>query len=126
MNLINSCVEIGTLIRERRWQLGKTQIELAFRLNITSQQIQRYEYGINQLNVETLQHFSKALDVPLSYFFHTPVRPLDEIPMVRLSRSERIMLEQFRLVRSGVMRDVITKMIEIAAENSCRPTGCKP
>ncbi len=125
MDMINSCVEIGTLIRERRWQLGKTQIELAFRLNITSQQIQRYEYGINQLNVETLQHFSSALKVPVSYFFRTPVRQLDEIPMVRLSRSERVMLEQFRLVRSAVMRDVITKMIEIAAENSCRPTGCK-
>lgn len=126
MNMINSCVEIGTLIRERRWQLGKTQIELAFRLNITSQQIQRYEYGINQLNVETLQHFSCALNVPVSYFFRTPVRPLDEIPIVRLSRTERIMLEQFRLVRSSVVREMIVRLIEIAVEKSSGSVGRKP
>lgn len=66
---IFSAVEIGKIISRRRRELGFTQEILAERIAVTSQQVQRYEYGTNRLNVDNLQRIAKALDVPVAYFF---------------------------------------------------------
>lgn len=64
-------LKIGELIRKRRKQLNLTQKELAEKLSITAQQVQKYETGNNKLNINRLVEFSKALFIPISYFFIT-------------------------------------------------------
>jgi transcriptional regulator with XRE-family HTH domain len=60
---------IGRLIRERRKELCLTQKDLAERLNVTAQQIQKYERGLNVLSLHRLLAINEALVVPPSYFF---------------------------------------------------------
>lgn len=66
---IVSSSEIGNRIRTRRHQLSLTQEELATVLDVSYQQVQRYESGRDRLNVEKLQIAAKALAVPIWYFF---------------------------------------------------------
>lgn len=66
---IVSSSEIGNRIRTRRHQLSLTQEELATMLDVSYQQVQRYESGKDRLNVEKLQTVAKALSVTVSYFF---------------------------------------------------------
>lgn len=53
---------LGTLIRSRRKQLGLTQKDIATRLGLTPQQVQKYESGVDALRVTRLLEFSQALN----------------------------------------------------------------
>jgi transcriptional regulator with XRE-family HTH domain len=69
INFIVSNCEIGAAIKRRRHDLLISQEVLASLLEVSSQQIQRYENGIDRLNVEKLQELAHALSVPICYFF---------------------------------------------------------
>lgn len=61
--------EIGGRIKNRRIELGISQEKLAEVLDVTYQQVQRYENGTNRLNVENIQLIAHALSVPVLHFF---------------------------------------------------------
>ena len=62
-------VHVGKRIRHRRWLVGMTQQQLAERVGIKFQQIQKYETGANRVSASRLWDISEALDVPVSFFF---------------------------------------------------------
>lgn len=69
MKNIKSGKAIGLRIKDRRKELGISQEKLAEALNVSYQQVQRYENGTNMLNTEKLQFIAEFLDVRVSYFF---------------------------------------------------------
>lgn len=62
-------VHVGKRIRHRRWMVGMTQQQLAERVGIKFQQIQKYETGMNRVSASRLWDISDALEVPVSFFF---------------------------------------------------------
>lgn len=60
---------VGAMIKARRTVVGMSQTELANRLGITFQQVQKYEKGSNRVGSSRLYEISQILDVPLSSFF---------------------------------------------------------
>ena len=62
-------VHVGKRVRHRRWMLGVTQQQLAERVGIKFQQIQKYETGMNRISASRLWDIAEALDVPVSFFF---------------------------------------------------------
>ena len=62
-------VHVGQRVRHRRWMVGMTQQQLAEAVGIKFQQIQKYETGMNRISASRLWDISKALDVPVSFFF---------------------------------------------------------
>jgi transcriptional regulator with XRE-family HTH domain len=62
-------VHVGKRIRHRRWTLGTTQQQLADRVGIKFQQIQKYETGANRVSASRLWDIAQALGVPVSFFF---------------------------------------------------------
>ncbi|MDF1855233.1 helix-turn-helix transcriptional regulator [Pseudooceanicola sp.] len=60
---------VGKRIRHRRWLVGMTQQQLAERVGIKFQQIQKYETGANRVSASRLWDIADALDVPVSFFF---------------------------------------------------------
>ncbi|KUF11320.1 helix-turn-helix domain-containing protein [Pseudoponticoccus marisrubri] len=62
-------VHVGKRIRHRRWLVGMTQQQLAERVGIKFQQIQKYETGANRVSASRLWDIADALDVPVSFFF---------------------------------------------------------
>lgn len=62
-------VHVGKRIRHRRWLVGMTQQQLAEKVGIKFQQIQKYETGANRVSASRLWDISEVLDVPVSFFF---------------------------------------------------------
>lgn len=62
-------VHVGKRIRHRRWLVGMTQQQLAERVGIKFQQIQKYETGANRVSASRLWDISDALEVQVSFFF---------------------------------------------------------
>ncbi len=62
-------VHVGKRIRHRRWAVGTTQQQLAERVGIKFQQIQKYETGMNRVSASRLWDIASALNVPVTFFF---------------------------------------------------------
>ncbi len=62
-------IQVGSRLRQRRVSLGMTQQNLAAALNLSFQQIQKYERGINRISASRLYQFSQILNVSIGYFF---------------------------------------------------------
>ena len=62
-------VYVGKRIRHRRWLVGITQQQLAEKVGIKFQQIQKYETGANRVSASRLWDISETLDVSISFFF---------------------------------------------------------
>ena len=60
---------LGSKLRMRRLALGLTQTKVAQAINVTFQQIQKYEKGTNGVSSLRLLQLSNYLKVPISYFF---------------------------------------------------------
>ena len=76
-------LHVGQRVRLRRTLLGMSQEQLGAELNITFQQVQKYERGANRVSASRLWDISQILDVSIGYFFddmteltmqHSPLR----------------------------------------------------
>ena len=60
---------LGSKLKLRRLVLGLTQTKVAKAINVTFQQIQKYEKGTNGVSSIRLLQLSNYLKVPINYFF---------------------------------------------------------
>ena len=60
---------LGKKLRIRRLSLGLTQTKVAQAINVTFQQIQKYEKGTNGVSSNRLMQLAAFLKVPIIYFF---------------------------------------------------------
>ena len=68
---------LGNMLKMRRLALGFTQTKVAKAINVTFQQIQKYEKGINGVSSVRLLQLSNYLKVPINYFFDNYVEYLN-------------------------------------------------
>lgn len=61
--------DIGRKIRSARIILGLTQKTLSKLMNITFQQVQKYEKGVNRISASMLWSLSNKLGIEINYFF---------------------------------------------------------
>ncbi len=62
-------LHVGARVRMRRKFLGMSQEGLAETIDLTFQQVQKYERGSNRISASKLYEISKALKAPVAYFF---------------------------------------------------------
>ena len=60
---------LGNKLKLRRLALGLTQTKVAKAINVTFQQIQKYEKGTNGISSLRMMQLSNFLKVPVVYFF---------------------------------------------------------
>lgn len=115
MKGIKSGKAVGGRIKQRRKELGISQEKLAEALDVSYQQIQRYEKGANLLNTDKLQQLSGILAVPVGYFFEEHDRAREgevfytstkEVKLMRLfsnvdERYEKSLLQFMKLAQKG-------------------------
>jgi len=94
--------EIGERLRELRKRRGFTQEQLAVMVDVTFQQIQKYENGFTRLNTDKLQAVAQALSVPVSAFFDD-----DKGDERLLSPQELKLVEGFRSLSSQDKREFV-------------------
>jgi len=62
-------IHIGIRLKQKRIEKNLTQTKVAKALNVTFQQIQKYEKGTNGLSASRMQALSNYFKVPINYFF---------------------------------------------------------
>jgi transcriptional regulator with XRE-family HTH domain len=67
---------VGARVRMRRMMLGMSQEKLGTALDLTFQQVQKYEKGTNRIGAGRLQQIAGILQVPVSFFFEGAPYPV--------------------------------------------------
>lgn len=62
-------VHVGSRVRLRRMFIGMSQERLGEKMNLTFQQIQKYEKGTNRIGASRLFQLAEVLKVPVGFFF---------------------------------------------------------
>ena len=96
-------VHVGKRVRHRRWLVGMTQQQLAEKVGIKFQQIQKYETGMNRVSASRLWDIAAALSVPVSFFFEGLAEDSQAVPSVETTEVPLDILkdkEALELVRS--------------------------
>jgi transcriptional regulator with XRE-family HTH domain len=115
---------VGSRVRMRRMMLGMSQEKLGDSLDLTFQQIQKYEKGTNRIGASRLQQISLVLQVPVSFFFEGVPSPTDtpggfaegaspEYVQATLSTSDGLALvKAFSEVKNPKLRRRIVDLIQ--------------
>ena len=122
---------VGARLRMRRLLVGLSQTKLGEALDVTFQQIQKYEKGANRIGASRLQQLARVLDVPPAFFFEgapqseVSVNGVAEAPdngyvVDFLSTAEGLQLNRaFAQIRDPKVRKRIVDLVSsLAAERS--------
>ncbi len=60
---------VGSRVRVRRLGLGMSQTKLGQAIDVTFQQVQKYENGANRVGASNLYRMAKALGVDVGFFY---------------------------------------------------------
>jgi transcriptional regulator with XRE-family HTH domain len=121
---------VGARLRMRRMMVGMSQGKLGDALDVTFQQIQKYEKGTNRIGASRLQQLARVLEVPPAFFFEGApasaetgglafAEPAGSSYVVDfLSTSEGLQLNRaFALIRDAkVRKKIIDLVVSLAKE----------
>jgi transcriptional regulator with XRE-family HTH domain len=107
---------------------GMTQRTLARELNVTYQQLQKYEKGTNQPSIAQLYTAARILEIPINYFFDglsegadlssdgAPVTNADSLTRFVLSPEGAILCGAFMQINALQRRRVVKLVISMVAD----------
>jgi transcriptional regulator with XRE-family HTH domain len=110
-------VVIGGRLRAHRLSHRLSQGELAERLGITFQQIQKYERGTNRISASRLKEVSEILQVPIAAWF-ADTKPSRKLPdtgdareFITNARAMRL-LKSFSQIKDSKAQNLIADLCE--------------
>jgi len=120
--------QLGRNIRRFREEAGLSQQSLADQLNISFQQLQKYEYGQSRITVERMIDISRILKVPIVRLL--PKTPEDSaqdsysaesesfapFERVLVSPEETALLKVFRRIHSQRVRSILLQQAKAWVE----------
>ncbi len=112
---------VGRRIRARRRLMGLSQTQLASRLGLSFQQIQKYENGSNRVSAGTLCRLGEALEVPVGFFFDGREGIAYRRLPVGDGRADRLGIEvarNFRRVPDRTARRAVADLVKALAEGN--------
>lgn len=114
---------VGSRVRMRRMMLRMSQEKLGDALDLTFQQVQKYEKGTNRIGASRLQHIANILQVTPEFFFDgAPGQgkvggkaPSPDYVSDFLATSDGLALTRaFSRLPKGVRRSVVALVEELA------------
>ena len=127
-------LNVGKRLRMRRTLLGMSQEQVAEALELTFQQLQKYEKGANRVSASRLFELSQILDVPVSYFFEEMPANLNSrdrvtVPMSNKEFDPMTKRETLELVRAySLIKDPVIRksILNLNRAIAVEQTGSKP
>jgi transcriptional regulator with XRE-family HTH domain len=124
--------KIGQKIKSLRKSWGLSQIELAEKIGISFQQIQKYEKGATRISVMRLHQIAEILGEDISHFFDIGKKVLkvsdasleyvhrdNDIDRFKpLNKDEITLLKLFRKIDNKKLRESVFKQLRAIAEMS--------
>jgi transcriptional regulator with XRE-family HTH domain len=107
---------VGERIRARRTELGLTQEQLAEALDVSYQQVQKYETGANRISAGRIFELARKLRVDVSYFFDgLPLdAPAEQVPLEHggRQRSAIELVRKFAQIDDPQVRSAIAALVK--------------
>jgi transcriptional regulator with XRE-family HTH domain len=103
--------EIGGRIREFRQKKSISQERLAELLDMSPQQVQKYEAGTSRLNTDKLQRLADALGITIYSLFESDT----DTPFV-LTPDEIRLISAYRAIKAQAVKDGFLVCIEHASQ----------
>jgi transcriptional regulator with XRE-family HTH domain len=120
--------QLGRTIRKFREEAGLSQQLLAEQLNISFQQLQKYEYGQSRITVDRLLEIARILhtsiadmiahssDDPLNAAYSAETGRFDPFERVLVSPEESQLLKVFRRIHTEKVRSILIQEAKMWAE----------
>lgn len=107
---------VGRNFRWLRVHNGFTQQEIGAFLNVTFQQVQKYEQGTNRISAGTVLALSKKMNVPVEWFFTEGLFPdenenNDESPIERIDQHAVKLVQYYKKIASEEVRKLVLMMV---------------
>ncbi|MEO0383185.1 MAG: helix-turn-helix transcriptional regulator [Pseudomonadota bacterium] len=99
---------LGKRLRNARLLKGWSMEQLAAKLGIKWQQLQRHELGENRITAERLYLAGKELNMSLAYFLHTDV---EETGLEELSRESLLLAGRIEALPDSVIRYNLSSLV---------------
>ena len=106
-------IHIGIRLKQKRTEKNLTQTKVAKALNVTFQQIQKYEKGTNGLSASRIQALSNYFNVPISYFFEGFTEFKEEFNL----ENNRIDMQFLNKLFASLSNEYRQKLIELINTN---------
>jgi transcriptional regulator with XRE-family HTH domain len=106
---------IGIKIHELRIALGLSRQQLALKIGVTHQQLQKYEKGTNRISAGRLSSIAKALSKTVSYFYDEIAEGVEALP----NQHQRMCIEvsrNFMKIRNPQHQSAVNMLVRVLAE----------
>lgn len=108
---------ISHRIKLCRLHSGLTQTDLSKALNISVQQVQKYENGINRISSGKLQIIANICNVHISHFFDSCNDYLYTVNNHSLEKNLIFFIRSFQRISDPNLKKIITELVKIISEN---------
>ena len=110
--------EVGMRVRSRRLECRMSQTDLADKIGITFQQVQKYEKGVNRIGAGRLQRIAEILGVPVSEFFATSASTPSAGNLYELvdTASALRLLRAYARIPNPQVKQAVTVLVEKIAD----------
>ena len=109
-------LHIGQRLRLHRKMMGMSQADLARRVGITFQQIQKYENGKNSISARRLYEFALLLRVSPMYFYEAYGDAAPHITPDALSAKAIHLVQDYTSITSAKVRHSIAAFVREVAK----------
>ena len=115
-------IEVGRRIRARRLARHMSQTDLASRLGLTFQQVQKYEKGTNRVGAGRLHRIAEILDVSVSHFFPDGQTQAGDDQQSRIveflvtARAVRLLKAYSQLADPKLQQSIVSLVEELAGD----------
>lgn len=107
-------IEIGRNLKRVRHAQGLSQTNLAEKIGLTFQQIQKYEAGVNRIAASRLVEIAEVLKVDIQELLPalTKPRPLLDLTLTKQSRR---LIGLFQSIPTAGLRETILRLVQEVA-----------
>jgi transcriptional regulator with XRE-family HTH domain len=118
-------LHVGQRLKNCRRQAKITQKEIAEKLNVTFQQIQKYENGKNKIGAGRLFEISNLLGVPITYFYQElpkecqkkwGLKEEEVLSDFTIDNATRELITNFNKIKDDAIKQEIIEIVKKKAE----------
>ncbi len=108
-------VKVGQTVLKLRRLRGISQQELAAKIGVSFQQLQKYERGTNRISASRMYELARALHVKPGDLFEGQGGDIPELPIFA-DRNMAKLIDMFARIKNPEKHKAILKLVEVIAD----------
>jgi len=109
-------LHVGKRVRFKRKMMGLTQSDLGEKVQLTFQQIQKYEKGENRISASKLYQIAQVLNTNVSFFFegYSEAQPSEEATIDDKQAVD--LVQSFKAIKNPKLKKRIMMLIDSVSD----------